>query len=196
MQIKKDFEYYKNLHSLVSHALLHLLFQVSTSSRYVPVTRRNEILLKYLKPKLNDKALLNIKKDIKLMIQTARSKGSNLEMKLYEINEKAKQTKIAGAEKLYSLLVYLYDEERIESRLFEEGQAAEPGILYMLEEHIEHCFDHDDSQVAPLSMLIQLERAPELIDVINRHGWFIAEMKEWNRDTLQAHLLLHPVTKH
>ncbi|KFA99635.1 DUF2913 family protein [Vibrio sp. ER1A] len=196
MQIKKDFEYYKNLHSLVSHALLHLLFQVSTSSRYVPVTRRNEILLKYLKPKLNDKALLNIKKDIKLMIQTARSKGSNLEMKLYEINEKAKQTKIAGAEKLYSLLVYLYDEERIESRLFEEGQAAEPGILYMLEEHIEHCFDHDDSQVAPLSMLIQLERAPELIDVINRHGWFIAEMKEWNSDTFQAHLLLHPVTKH
>jgi hypothetical protein len=196
MQIRKDFEYYKNLHSLVSNALLHLLFQVLTFSRYVPVTRRNEILLKYLKPKLNDKALSNIKKDIKLMIKTARSKGSNLEMKLYEINEKAKQTKIAGAEKLYSLLVYLYDEERIESRLFEEGQAAEPGILYLLEEHIEHCFDYDDSQVAPLSMLIQLERAPGLIDVINRHGWFIAEVKEWNSDTFQAHLLLHPVTKH
>jgi hypothetical protein len=196
MSVPKDFDYYRNLHQLITHALLHLLSQVSRSSRYVPVTRRNEILLKYLKPKLGDKALSNIKKDIKLMIQTARSKGSNLEMKLYELNDKAKQTKIAGAEKLYSLLVYLYDEERIESRLFEEGQATEPGILYLLEEHIEHCFDYDDSQIAPLSMLIQLERAPELIDVINRHGWFIAEMKEWNSDTSQAHLLLHPVTKH
>ncbi|WP_234498065.1 DUF2913 family protein [Vibrio maritimus] len=196
MQIRKDFEYHKNLHSLISSALLHLLFQVSTSSRYVPVTKRNEILLKYLKPKLNDKRLSNIKKDIRLMIQTARSKGSNLEMKLYELNEKAKQTKIAGAEKLYSLLVYLYDEERIESRLYEEGQTAEPSILYLLEEHIDHYFDHDDSQIAPLSMLIQLERAPELINVINQHGWFIAEMKEWNSDTLQAHLLLHPATKY
>ncbi len=66
----------------------------------------------------------------------------------------------------------------------------------VLEEHIEHCFDHYDSQVAPLSMLIQLERAPELIDIINQHGWFIAEMEEWNNNTFQAHLLLHPVAKH
>ncbi|MCG9657630.1 DUF2913 family protein [Vibrio mediterranei] len=196
MNIRKDFEYYKNLHSLVVSALLHLLFQVSSSTRYVPVTRRNEILLKYLKPKLQERSLVNIKKDIKLMIQTARSKGSNLEMKLYEINEKAKQTKISGAEKLYSLLVYLYDKEGIESRLFEEGQVAEQGLLYMLEDQIEHCFDHDDLQVAPLSMLIQLERAPELIDVINLHGCFLAEMKEWNVETFQAHLVLHPVAEY
>lgn len=196
MQIKRDFEYYRNLHNLVTHALLHLLNKVSETSRHVPVSTRNEILVRYLKPKVNNKGLSNIKKDIKLMLNVARKQGGNLEMKLYDLNTQANRTKLAGAEKLYSLLVYLYDEERIESRLFEEGQAAEPGILYMLEEHIEHCFDHDDSQVAPLSMLIQLERAPELIDVINRHGWFIAEMKEWNSNTFQAHLLLHPVTKH
>ncbi|PTC03183.1 hypothetical protein C9980_19415 [Vibrio mediterranei] len=166
MQIKRDFDYYQNLYNVITHALLHLLCKVSVNHRFVPVKTRNEILIKYLKPKLNDKSLSNIKKDIKLMIKTARSKGGNLEMKLYEINEKAKHTKVAGAEKLYSLLVYLYDKERIESRLFEENQTADPGVLYILEEHIEHCFDYDDSQVAPLSMLIQLERAPDLIDVI------------------------------
>ena len=100
-------------------------------------------------------------------------------MKLYQLNEQAKKTKIAGAEKLHSLLVHLYDEEGIESRLFEESTEAESGVLYMLEEHIEHGFDNM-TQVAPLSMLIQHERAYELIDSIHRHGLFIAEMKEWN----------------
>ncbi len=194
MQIKKDFDYYHNLHTLVSYALLHLLFQVSQSSRFVPRDKRNEILVKYLKPKLNDKALANIKKDIKLMIQAGRKKESHLELKLYELDEKANKTKLVGAENIYSLLVHLYDEEGIESRLFEEGTNTEPGIIYMLEEHIEHAFD-EAVQVAPLSILIQRKNAPYLVNVINQHGCFTAEVKEWNIDTHQAHLLLHPASK-
>ncbi|EIA0806499.1 DUF2913 family protein [Vibrio vulnificus] len=194
MQIKRDFDYYYNLNTLVTNALLHLLCKVSASKRHVPISARNEILIKYLKPKVTDKSLPNIKKDIKLMLNVARKKGGNLEMKLYELNEKASKAKLAGAEKLYHLLVYLYDEEGIESRLFEEGSKAESGILYMIESHIEHCFNAENKQVAPCSMLIQLERAPELIDTINRHGYFIAEMKEWNEETHQAHILIHPTT--
>ncbi len=128
------------------------------------------------------------------MLSVARKKGGNLEMRLYELNSKANHTKLVGAEKLYNLLVHLYDVEGIESRLFEEGSEAEAGILYMIEEQIEHGFDHDHNQVAPLSMLIQLEQAPELINSINQHGLFLAEMKEWNAETHQAHLIVHPVT--
>lgn len=141
MQIKKDFDYYHNLHNVITHALLHLLCKVSASQRFVPVPKRNEILIKYLKPKLADKSLSNIKKDIKLMLNVARKKGGNLEMRLHELNSQANQTKLLGAEKLYNLLVHLYDSEGIESRLFEEGSEAEPGIIYMLEEQIEHGFD-------------------------------------------------------
>ncbi|MEZ8042544.1 DUF2913 family protein [Vibrio sp. 10N.237.312.C02] len=191
MQMKKEFDYYQTLHQTITHALLHLLFQVSASSRFVPIAKRNEILLKYLKPKMSDKAYAAIKKDIRLMLQAARTKEGNLEMKLYQLNDQAKKTKLAGAEKLYSLLVHLYDEEGIESRLFEEGTEAEPSVLYMLEEHIEQGFDNM-TQISPLSMLIQHERAYDLIDSIHRHGLFIAEMKEWNAKTHQAHLLLHP----
>lgn len=190
MQIKRDFDYYYNLHHVVVHSLLHLLCKVSATKRHVPVSTRNEILIKYLKPKLVDKSLSNVKKDIKL----ARKKGGNLEMKLHELNSQANKTKLVGAEKLYNLLVYLYDEEGIESRLFEEGQEAEVGILYMLNEQIESGFDDEHKQVAPLSMLIQLERAPELIDVINQHGFFVAEMKEWNEALHQAHIWVHPIT--
>ncbi|WP_039949227.1 DUF2913 family protein [Vibrio ichthyoenteri] len=192
MQIKRDFEYYRNLHTTVSNALLHLLCQVSASSRYCPISTRNDILIKYLKPKIKDPRLANIKKDVKLMLAAARNKQGNLERKLYELNEQARKTKLAGAEKLYSLLVYLYDDEGLESRLFEEGVEAEPGIIYMLEDHIDHCFSEDGAQKAPVSILIQLERAPELIDAINKHGWFTAEMNEWNDTTYQAHILIHP----
>ncbi|KHF13853.1 hypothetical protein PO80_15845 [Vibrio parahaemolyticus] len=193
MQIKRDFDYYYNLHHLVTHSLLHLLCKVSATERHVPVTTRNEILIKYLKPKLANKSLSNIKKDIKLMLSLARRKGGNLEKKLHELNSQANKTKLVGAEKLYNLLVHLYDEEGIESRVFEEGMVAQAGILYMLDEQIEYGFDDNDKQIAPLSMLIQSERAPELIDVIEQHGCFIAEMKEWSSETHQAHILVHPV---
>ncbi|OEB90923.1 hypothetical protein BBN09_10825 [Vibrio parahaemolyticus] len=193
MQIKRDFDYYHNLHDTVTHALLHLLSKVSTTNRHVPVQTRNEILIKYLKPKLKDKRLTNIKKDIKLMLNVARKQGGNLEMRLHDLNSQANRTKLVGAEKLYNLLVHLYDEEGIESRLFEEGSEAEPGILYMIEDQIEHGFDQEHNQVTPLSMLIQLERAPELIESINHHGLFLAEMKEWNAQTHQAHILVHPI---
>lgn len=126
------------------------------------------------------------------MLKVARKQGGNLEMRLYDLNSKSNRTKLVGAEKIYSLLVHLYDVEGIESRLFEEGSEAEANILYMIEEQIEHGFDQQNKQIAPLSMLIQLERAPELIDSINQHGLFLAEMKEWNAKTYQAHIVVHP----
>ena len=193
MQIKKDFDYYHNLHNVITHALLHLLCKVSSAQRFVPVTTRNEILIKYLKPKLNDRSLSNIKKDIKLMLNVARKKGGNLEMRLNQLNSQSSRATLVGAEKLYNLLVHLYDAEGIESRLFEEGSEAEPNIIYMIEEQIEYGFNQEHKQIAPLSMLIQLERAPDLISSINAHGLFIAEMKEWNAETHQAHILVHPV---
>lgn len=193
MQIKKDFEYYENLHTLICHALLHLLGQVAQSDRHVPVSTRNEILVRFLKPKLKQRTLANVKKDIRMMIQVARSKSGNLEQKLYLLNTKSNQTKLAGAESLYSLLVYLYDELNVESRLFDKEAPIEPGVLYMLEEHLEHCFDNTDQQVAPLSVLIQSEQASELLPHIEQHGQFRAEMKEWQAEQHQAHILLHPV---
>jgi len=61
----------------------------------------------------------------------------------------------------------------------------------MLEEQIEHNFAQKHKQVA-LSMLIQSNQASELINSVNAHGRFIAEMKEWNAETHQAHILVHP----
>ena len=126
------------------------------------------------------------------MLSVARRKGGNLEMKLYELSSKANRIKLFGSEALYHLLVHLYDSEGIESHLIDEGGEAKAGILYLLEEQVHLSFDVEHNQVAPLSLLIQLERAPELIHSINQHGLFIAEMQEWDAKTHQAHIVLHP----
>lgn len=49
------------------------------------------------------------------MLNIARTRNGNLEMRLYQLNEKANNTQVAGAERLYSLLSYLYDGHGIES---------------------------------------------------------------------------------
>lgn len=192
MQIKRDFDYYNNLSYVVSNALLHLLIKVSESTRHVPVATRNEILTKYLKPKISLKRLANVKKDIKLMLVVAKSKNGNLEMKLYELNEKAQSIQLDGVNRLYSLLKHL-ELQGVKSRLFEEGMTTETGVLYLIEDHIEHGFDESSHQIAPISMIIQSDTACELLDVINRHGLFLSEMKEWNEGSHQAHILLHPL---
>ncbi len=64
----------------------------------------------------------------------------------------------------------------------------------MLGDHIKHCFDTDNQQIAPLSMLIQSESAPQLEAIIKQQGWFSSEMKELNEATFQAHIILHPLS--
>lgn len=187
----KQGAYFHNLNDTVTHALLHLMLQVSLTSRYVPTAKRNEILVKFLKPKLKDRSFINIKKELKMMINIARSEDGNLEEKLYELNEQSKKAKISSREQLISLLGYLNDEHSLDSQVFDEEQKAEPEVLYMLEEHLEHCFDEFGYQIAPLSIMTGSRRAVELVSVINSHGSFKAEMYEWNEETKQAHLQLH-----
>jgi|EP01029_Cantina_marsupialis_P030109 hypothetical protein len=189
----KDLHYYRTFHTLVLNALLHLLFAVSTSHRFVPVSKRNEILAKYLKPKLKEKAFSNLKKDIRLMLNIAKSKQGNLETRLYELHSLADECKPTDLSKLMELLVYLNDEANIDSKVYEEGQETLPNVLYMLESHIEHCFDENEMQVAPVSMLIHTPTPRELIKTINEFNNLTCELKEWDRKTNDVHLLLHPM---
>ena len=188
---KLDFSYYRCLHRLITHSLLHLYFQLETSPRFVPVVKRNDILLRYLKPKLKHKNYALVKKDLRVMLQIARRPNGNLEQKLWALNGMSLKHKVVGAEKLYTLLVHLYDTQGLESRLFEEGDSTEPSVLYLLASHIDEAFQ-DGEQCASISMLIEWHDAPSLIEVIEASGLFHAELKEWNEVTKQAHILLHP----
>ena len=187
----KDFEYYVQLRTLLTHSLLHLFMQTAYSARRIPVKSRNELLVRYLKPKIKQSEYSMLKKDIRVLINIGRNAKGNLEKRMVELLSVAGKHQFNGVQRLYDLLVHLQENHGLVSHLFNPDTKAEPEILYVLEDHIEHCFENDE-QVAPVSMLIQSNKAPNLVDIINQQRSFQAEMKEWNDVSKQAHLVLHP----
>ncbi|GAL14648.1 hypothetical protein JCM19233_5660 [Vibrio astriarenae] len=102
-------QYRDELDTLVTHALLHLLCQVAHSSRFVPSHKRDEILVKFIKPKVSDKAYRAIKSELKTMVSIGKKKGGQLERKLYKLQTLSAQSKasINAMEGLYKLLSFL-----------------------------------------------------------------------------------------
>ncbi|OXE28703.1 hypothetical protein CA163_32495, partial [Vibrio parahaemolyticus] len=64
---------------LAVHALLHLHFKIHASSRPLPTTERNDLLQKWLKPKLKSNRYKLIKKPLKSLTQQAKGENGNLE---------------------------------------------------------------------------------------------------------------------
>lgn len=67
------------LSELAVHALLHLHFKIHASSRPLPTTERNDLLQKWLKPKLKSNRYKLIKKPLKSLTQQAKGENGNLE---------------------------------------------------------------------------------------------------------------------
>lgn len=177
------------------NALLHLWSTIAASSRYIPLSKRNEILVKFLKPKLKDAIYKPIKGEIKLLIQVGRGRNGNLEMKLDELYQMAVtfDAKMSNdTQRLFDLLSLLHKQHGFDSKLFHEGEEVQSETIYILQDHIDNGFDELGNQIAPISMLVESKRSPFLVEWIQANGEFGAEMNEWNAETGQAHILLHP----
>lgn len=187
------------LSSIIENALLNLYANVSAAKGFTPLEKRNLILSRYLKPKLKDPRYKSIKNELKQMLNISRTKGANLENKLWELNtfSVGHQQKIDDATKLFDQLNFLHDEHGIDAKLFHEKSDDNPSdnTIYVLPEHIEHCFNQSGEQTSPLSLLIQGDKASGLAELINAHGLFRAEQKEWDEKACQAHVLLHPISQ-
>ncbi|MGX9459540.1 DUF2913 family protein (plasmid) [Photobacterium damselae subsp. damselae] len=188
--------YHHLLSSTVENALLHLYCHVSSSTRMIPTPKRNLVLCKYLKPKIKHPKYKIIKNELKRMVFAGQQPNGNLEAKLNELHQVAlyHQAKTHNAQHLYDLLNTLYDKHCIDSRLFDPNDPSLPDVIYILQEHLEHCFESHGRQVAPISLLIELqEMTPDtLMEYIQCYSSFTVELKEFNEPQQQAHLLLHP----
>lgn len=188
--------YHHLLSSTVENALLHLYCHVSSSTRIIPTPKRNLILCKYLKPKIKQPKYKLIKGELKRMVLAGQHPNANLEAKLNELHQVAlyHQNKTHNAQSLYDLLNTLYEKHGIDSRLFDSNDQLLPDVIYILQEHLEHCFDKHGHQVAPISLLIELqsEKLDVLMTLIQEYSSFNVEVKEFNERQQQAHILLHP----
>ncbi|AQS36608.1 Protein of unknown function (DUF2913) [Shewanella psychrophila] len=72
--------------SLVDNSLLHLYLTVAETPRIVPVHKRNEILVRHLKPMLKDRRYRRVKSELRRLLSTGRSAKGDLEAELIDVH--------------------------------------------------------------------------------------------------------------
>ena len=181
--------------SLVDNSLLHLYLSVAETPRVVPVHKRNEILVRHLKPMLKDRRYRRIKSELRRLLSTGRSAKGDLEAKLVDVRDLALRVEqnATAAQKLFELLEILRYKLGMDSRFVNETERRIPGFIYMLQEHIEHGFNEAGEQVAPVSLFLESDKVCGLVEAIKQTGLFSAEMQQINEETQQGHILLHPI---
>ncbi|WP_394230538.1 DUF2913 family protein [Shewanella colwelliana] len=190
-----DGSYYALLSSIVTDSLLHLYLTVSETTRFTPTVKRNEILIKYLKPKLKDKRYQSAKTEIKRLLMIGRHKQGDLENKLHEVNSSILDDvkNVTDAQKLFDLLDELRVKYKIESRFIIENEKRKARFVYLLQSHIENGFDDDGKQVAPISLFWESPKSSQLESMVNEVGLFKAVTEDINEDSHQVHVILHPM---
>jgi hypothetical protein len=186
-------KYHQVFTNLTTLALLHLYSYMEMSVRFVPINKRNELLVKFLKKQMGLPCNAIIKKDIKVLIAQAR-KGNNIEKKLGELHKVNCQygEKFTDADHLFILLTYLYEEHGFESTLDNPDIERESGILYTDNELIDASFSDLHILAKPLPLFIMMDEPSRLVDIINGHGgMFVVEHLSTSLDDRCATLLLH-----
>ncbi|MDR8525305.1 DUF2913 family protein [Shewanella fidelis] len=186
--------YNELLNNVVSSALLHLYLTAVESSRFIPKAQRNSLLVRYLKPKLKLSSHRPVKNELRKLLAIGRSENESLESKLNELNQLFVQRGgvVNDADKLFNLLELLRSEYRLNSRFVYESEPRAAGVIYLLQEHVVCAFSDSGFQLSPISLFLESDKAHELADIINQTKLFKAEMKQFNRELQQGHIVLHP----
>ena len=190
-----ELPYQDVMKSLIDNSLLHLYLTVAETSRIVPLNKRNEILVRHLKPMLKDSRYRRVKSELRRLLSIGRSAKGDLEAKLIEVRglTLCAEQNVTAAQKLFELLEILRYEQGLDSRFVNETERRVPGFIYMLQEHVEHGFNQAGEQVSPISLFLESDKISGLIGAIEQTGLFRTEMQQMNEEMKQGHILLHPV---
>lgn len=187
-------KYHQAFTRLTTLSLLHLYCYMDVSSRFVPITKRNELLITFLKIHITLPDNILIKKDIKTLIMVAR-KGKDLEGKLWELHKVNNQygDKFTDADHLFILLTYLYEEHGFPSSILDNSECErEKGVIYAERELIDSFFNEENILTQPLPLSIIMDEPNLLVALINaRGGVFIAEHISTSVSNQCATLLLN-----
>ncbi|MDF2152552.1 DUF2913 family protein [Vibrio sp. CAU 1672] len=165
MQISKQAKPLTDANQLLSelavHALLHLHFKIHSASLPLSLKQRNDILQKWLKPKLKSNRYKQIKKPLKSLTQQAKGENGNLEALL---------ERCVGADKPGNpqphLDSYLLLINEIEKKLGTTVLLSRPEdvdlthdelgcLLCVLSSNLNQHFDDNNALISPISMLFR-----------------------------------------
>jgi len=190
--MSRNLKHYQALDELVTNALLALYCTMSQQGGFWTTKKRNELLVKFIKPKLKKPQFLTCKNEIKTMLSIGRSATGSLEQKLWDINRLnlEYQAKFSQADELYIMLSGLFEQHQFPSMLENSEKDLERDTLYMKEKGIENGFDEDNNQIKPLAMTVKTERLKALIKAVQAKGVYRVEVDHVDEHEV-IHLLLH-----
>ncbi|CAK3886406.1 DUF2913 domain-containing protein [Vibrio crassostreae] len=190
--MSRNLKHYQALDELVTNALLALYCTMSQQGGFWTTKKRNELLVKFIKPKLKKPQFLTCKNEIKTMLSIGRSATGSLEQKLWDINRLnlEYQAKFSQADELYIMLSGLFEQHQFPSMLENSEKDLERDTLYMKEKGIENGFDEDNNQIKPLAMTVKTERLKALIEAVQANGIYRVEVDYVDEHEV-IHLLLH-----
>nr|AKN40728.1 hypothetical protein [Vibrio tasmaniensis] len=190
--MSRNLKHYQALDELVTNALLALYGNIRLQGGFWTVKKRNEQLVKFIKPKLKKPQFSTCKSEIKTMLSIGRSATGNLERKLWDINRLHLEyrAKFSQADELYAMLSGLFEQHQFPSMLENSEKDLEKDTLYMKEKGIESGFDEDNNQIRPLAMTVKTERLKALIEAVQASDIYRVEIDHVDEHEV-IHLLLH-----
>ena len=160
------------LTDIVQNTLLHLYLSVSQTHSFVPAHTRNQIITKYLKPKLKLPQFKAVKSEIKTLVLVGKKKNADLEAKLLELRDVLEKKNTGGAvpkadvDRLFAYLAVLDEQHNIDSKMSDENIPLVSDCLYLYQHELEQNINENGMITAPLNMLIQSDHVDTLMSVV------------------------------
>ncbi|WGW00191.1 DUF2913 family protein [Vibrio sp. YMD68] len=187
-----NLKHYQALDELVTNALLALYCTMSQQGGFWTVKRRNEQLVKFIKPKVKQPQFSTCKNELKTMLSIGRSPTGNLEHKLWDVNRLnlEYQSKFSQADELYIMLTGLFERHQFPSMLEAPEKELEQDTIYLKEKNVEQGFDDDNNQIKPLAMTVKTHRLEVLTEALQANGIYRVDINGMDEDGA-THLLLY-----
>ncbi|WCE28805.1 DUF2913 family protein [Vibrio sp. SCSIO 43137] len=173
MKTMSNYKYERLLSTTVDNALLHLWISVASSTKQVPRETRNQILVKWFKPKVKQPKYKLIKKELKSMLLVGREKGGLLEERLCELRKLSQhyRKKLTDMHKLHYLLEHLREEHGINADLTEGVVEHQFNTLYVSQEKLESCFSDEKRQIKPVQANLFEIDTDNFVRVVQNFGF-------------------------
>ncbi|MEZ9463057.1 DUF2913 family protein [Vibrio splendidus] len=176
--MSRNIKHYQGIDELVTNALLFLYCEKSQQGGYWTIKKRNELLVKFLKPKIKISRFSSCKNEIKTMLSIGRKPNGNLEHRLWELNKVNLdyRSQLTEADELYILLTDLFEQHQFPSLIENSDNEREDEVIYMKEKCVEKGFDDENNQIKPLAMTVKTTRLKVLIEAVQGKGIFRLEV--------------------
>lgn len=183
-----NYNYERLLSVTIDNALLHLWISVASTKKCVPRGIRNQILVKWFRPKIKQTDYKLIKKEIKSIVIAGKDPNVLLEERLCDLRELSQsyREKLNDMHKLHYLLEHLREGHGIQADLSEGVIEYQPKTLYVSQKRLEGSFSDDKRQLQPILTTLSGIEFTKLADIVKNFGFHKLEERPKSHNNMPS----------